>query len=539
MPQQIPQESDSIAETVAAGRVAGVVVPLKRYSLRGSLFFLVAVCVLPALAVFTYLAYSNYQLQKKKTYGDTVLLAQRISAEIDKELSAIESGLHVLATAESLRNGDLRRFHRVARDALKSQTVHNYVLIDPQGRQLINTLRPFGETLPATGNPPELNEIFRSGNTVLANLFIGPVTRQPLLAMGVPVFRDEAVIYSLNIGLSPKRLADILARQKLPEGWLIAVLDRSGTIVGRSREAERFVGQKAVPELLAQAMKNEQGSLETLTKEGIPVVTSFVRSPNWGWSVVVGAPKSVLEEGLFGMLMGLFLAALALLVLGGWVASMLANRVIESVQQLNNAALALGNGEPVTLPSVQLQEAEAVGLAIVEASRLMDEVKHRAYHDPLTGLANRAFFYELLQHQIATAEREGGSLAVLAIDLDNFKTVNDEAGHPAGDALLKVVAERITDTIRASDVAARMGGDEFSILLWNADFDDASDTAARLCQVLCQPYPGVAIRISASIGIAIYPLAGSCLESLLENADQALYKAKRSGKNACIHYACG
>ncbi len=73
----------------------------------------------------------------------------------------------------------------------------------------------------------------------------------------------------------------------------------------------------------------------------------------------------------------------------------------------------------------------------------------------------------------------------------------------------------------------------------DADFDDASETAARLCQVLCQPYPGVAIRISASIGIAIYPLAGSCLESLLENADQALYKAKRSGKNACIHYACG
>lgn len=540
MSQQLPFDGESLANAgklVGSAPAAPELAPFKRYSLRSSLFFLVAVCVLPAVAVLSFLAYSNFQLQKQKTYGDTVLLAQKISAEIDQELSAIESGLRVLATAESLRNGDLQRFQRVARDALKSQTVHNYVLIDRDGRQLVNTLRPFGTALPAAGNPPELAEVFQTGKTVLANLFIGPVTRKPLLAMGVPVYRDDAVIYSLNIGLSPNRLAHILTRHELPDGWLIAILDRSGTIVGRSREAERFVGQKAVPELLRNVLDREQGSMETLTKEGIPVVTSFVRSPTWGWSVAIGAPKNVLEAGLFRLLMTLLLTALILFVMGGWLASILANRVISSVQQLNDAALALGSGQPVTLPAVQLQEAEDVGLAIVEASRLMAEVKYRAYHDPLTGLANRAFFYELLQHQIASAEREGSSLAVLAIDLDNFKTVNDEAGHPAGDTLLKVVAERIADTIRASDVAARMGGDEFSILLGNADFDDASETASRLCEVLGQPYPGVSSRISASIGIAIYPLAGECLEALLEHADQALYKAKRSGKNACIHFS--
>lgn len=511
--------------------------PPKRYSLRRSLFVLVIVCVLPAVALSSYLAYSNYHLQKQKTYGDTVLLAQKISAALDRELSAIESGLRVLSTAESLRNGDLRRFHQAAGDALKSQIVHNYLLTDRAGRQVVNTLVAFGMPLPTTGMPPAIDDVFRAGNTVLTDLFTAPLSNKPVLAMGVPVHRDEEIVYSLNIGLAPDRLSEILARQNLPDGWLVAILDRSGTIVGRSREAERFVGQKAVPELLERVLHQEQGSQDVLTKEGIPVVTSFVRSPTWGWTVVIGAPKATLEAGLYRMLTGLLVMALLLFVIGTWLAATLANRVLSTVQQLNDAALALGGDQPVNLPEIQLSEAEAVGQAIVEASRLMGEVKYRAYHDPLTGLANRAFFYELLLRQIATAEREIGTLAVLAIDLDNFKTVNDEAGHPAGDALLKVVAERIMQTLRASDVAARMGGDEFSILLWNADFADADDTAQRLRAALEKPYPGISTPVSASIGIAVFPAAGTSLDALLENADQALYKAKRSGKNAFVHYS--
>lgn len=509
---------------------------LKHYSLRSSLYFLVAACVLPAVLVFSYLAYSNYQLEKSKIYGETVWLAQKISAEIDLELSSVESGLHILATAESLRKGDLRSFHRVASDALRSKTVYNYVLLDKNEQQLINTLRPFGAPLPAKGNPPELGNVFRTGNTALSNLFVGPVTKSRLLAMAVPVFRDDEIIYALSIGLPPNRLVEILARHPLDDGWLIAVLDRAGTIVGRSREAERFVGEPIAPELLASIREKERGSLESVTKDNIPVATSFVRSPTWDWTVLIGAPKASLEGSLYRLLTGILLAALALFGIGAWISGILANRVIASVKQLNSAALALGNGEPVTLPEIQLNETEAVGRAILQAARLMDEVKHRAYHDPLTGLANRAFFYELLHHQIATAEREGSILAVLAIDLDNFKLVNDEAGHPAGDTLLKIVAERINDTIRASDVAARMGGDEFSILLWNADFDDASETAGRVREALSQPYPDIDTSVSASIGIAIYPLAGRTLEALLENADRALYKAKHAGKNGCAHF---
>lgn len=501
-------------------------------SLHLSLLRLVLACILPGVVICAYLFHANYRLEKEKVYRETELLAAQIGAELDRELARIESGLHVLATAESLRRGDFQRFHQIAGNALKSQIVHNYVLTDPNGRQILNTLRPYNTQLPISGTPEQLDEVFRTGKTVLTDLFSGPVTGRPIIAMGVPVFgKDNQVIYSLNVGLVPERLNSMLRRQALPEGWLAAIIDRAGNIVGRSRDAERFIGQKAVPALVERLKLEPHGVLEAQTKEGIPVVTAYSRSTLWNWSVATAAPKRLVEAGMLKVFLWLMLTVLLFVLVASWLVNNLAKRVISSVEELNDAALALCSGKPLNLPSVQLKEAEAVGQAIMQASLLMAEVHHRAYHDPLTALANRALFYELVQHQLAAAEREKRTLAVLAIDLDNFKVVNDAEGHATGDLLLKAVARRIEATIRAADAAARMGGDEFSVLLADTDDDNAKETARRLVAALAQPYAGVNTRVSASIGIAIYPHAGHDLAELLEHADRALYAVKRAGRN--------
>lgn len=513
--------------------------PPRQISLRTSLIMLVLACVLPGIALCSYLLYANYQLEKEKMAQQTELLASQILVELDRELAVIESGLHVLATSELLQNGDLQRFHQIARAALQSQTIYNYVLTDRDGRQVVNTLRPFGKPLPQSGNPPLLAEVFATGRTVLTGLFKGPVTGEPIIAMGVPVHgRNGEVIYSLNVGMLPTQLNELLQRQSLQHGWLAAIVDSSGTIIGRSRDAERFVGQKAVAELRARLQRSDRGSLSTLTKEGIAVSTAYARSNLWNWSVVTGAPKSLIEREMFRMFAGLGAAALLLIIVGSWLALCITRRVVSSVHYLNDAALALRNGKPLTLPRVQLHEAEAVGHAIVQASHLMAKVHHRAYHDPLTELGNRALFYELVQHQLAIAERENRQLSILAIDLDNFKVVNDEEGHAAGDQLLAAVARRLEATIRAADAAARMGGDEFSILLVDAGEESATETAHRLVAELGKPYPGIQTRVSASIGIAVYPQAGADLAELLENADRALYAAKRGGRNTCRLAGC-
>ena len=182
---------------------------------------------------------------------------------------------------------------------------------------------------------------------------------------------------------------------------------------------------------------------------------------------------------------------------------------------------------------VQLAEAEAVGAAILEASRTMATVQQQAYHDPLTGLANRALFEDAFARQLASSERSGNPFAVLAIDLDEFKAVNDQQGHAAGDTVLRIAAERITGTVRASDVPARMGGDEFSVLLTDADRDDAVQTAERLVAALSQPYPDIKIAVSASVGIAVYQAEENRVD-LLDAADRALYQAKGAGKKRAV-----
>lgn len=251
----------------------------------------------------------------------------------------------------------------------------------------------------------------------------------------------------------------------------------------------------------------------------------------------MGAPRSVLEDQLTRLIGWTVAGLIVAVLLGLWVALRLAGRVTQAVRGLNDAALALGRGDPVVLPPLQLVEADAVGAAIEQAARILDNARHLAHHDPLTGLCNRLLFDEMLSHHIGDMARHGGTLAVLALDLDGFKAVNDRLGHPAGDRLLRSVAERLSRTLRTVDVAARFGGDEFMVLLAPATADQAMQTAQRLLAVLSEAHEGVPMPVSVSIGVAVAHAdagadAGGLPEAdaLVARADRALYDAKRLGK---------
>ena len=492
--------------------------------------WVVFVCILPAVLVATHLVLSNYQLQQQQVHSNTILLARQLAAEVGRELSRIESGLRVLATSSDLAAGNLASFHHRASDAIKSQIAYNYLLTDRTGRQLMNTLVPFGQALPSTGTPQQLERVFVEGVPVITDLFIGPVTNKFAIAIGVPVFRGNEVEYSLNIGLSPEAVARILNRTALPDGWVAKILDSSGTILAHSSRAEQAVGQKAMAPLLERLLRDQDGSLEDISRDGVPVVTSFCRSSIGNWSVAISAPKAILETDLYRQIALVVTEMVGALAIGVWLALRLAGRVLTSVRDLNNAARALCNGEPVTLPGIQIKEADAVGLAIIQASEIMGQVRHRAYHDVLTGLANRSLFEELLQHQFSLVERNKGKLAILALDLDGFKAVNDQQGHAMGDEVLRLAAQRMVHAVRASDTVARVGGDEFLIMLCDDEQDGAMQMAERLVASLSLPYPEVTTAVSASIGVAVYPQGGKTIETLIENADQALYRAKRTGK---------
>ena len=180
-----------------------------------------------------------------------------------------------------------------------------------------------------------------------------------------------------------------------------------------------------------------------------------------------------------------------------------------------------------------------VGADITEATLAEQQVLHLARFDSLTGVANRNLFLQRLEQRLSRARDGGGSLALLFIDLDRFKAVNDTLGHAAGDELLKEVARRLTALVRPDDVVARLGGDEFVVLVQGCgDPAILSKVASRMIGQLNEPVAlaGRSAQVGASIGIAIHPADGLGADDLLRSADLAMYRAKSDGRNSFSFY---
>ena len=176
----------------------------------------------------------------------------------------------------------------------------------------------------------------------------------------------------------------------------------------------------------------------------------------------------------------------------------------------------------------------AVLMDITDRKQAENQVKYLAYHDGLTGLPNRTLLSDRLAMALAQRRRDGQSLAVIFLDLDRFKLINDTVGHAAGDEALQRIAERLTSAVREGDTVARLGGDEFTVLLPAVTgVVDACEVAERILERLTKPLALAAheFHVSASIGVALYPTDGDDAESLLRNADTAMYWAKDEGKN--------
>jgi diguanylate cyclase (GGDEF)-like protein len=164
-----------------------------------------------------------------------------------------------------------------------------------------------------------------------------------------------------------------------------------------------------------------------------------------------------------------------------------------------------------------------------------------ALHDALTGLPNRRLLFDRLSLAIAHARRNKSTMAVMYLDLDGFKQINDTLGHDAGDTLLSMVADRLVAAVRQEDTVARMGGDEFVIALWESSHAEGmASLVSKVIQAVSQPYSiqGRDVRITASVGVGIYPTHGEEVETLMKSADLALYEAKRAGKNDYRIAAC-
>ena len=178
----------------------------------------------------------------------------------------------------------------------------------------------------------------------------------------------------------------------------------------------------------------------------------------------------------------------------------------------------------------EIEERERLEHQLVSVKAQEESARHAAFHDPLTGLPNRVLFNDRLEHGLTQANRHGWNLAVMFVDLDEFKSINDQYGHDAGDTVLQTISQRLKETTRVDDTVSRHGGDEFLYLLMEIhNIRDATLAAKKIIKAIQKPC-NIGTRdlvVRASIGISMFPKHGKTANDLIKSADKAMYQAKR------------
>jgi len=787
-------------------------------SVRQVLFVIVLALVIPAFVVAALFATRSYQERLSNTKSITLQTARALASTVDGELGSLLHTVRTMASSPDLEPGRLAAFYLHATQVVPEVGALNFVLTDPSGQQVLNTLRPLGANLPMHGNVPAFERMIATGQPVISDLFIGAVTKTPVLTVGVPIQRAGKVLYTLDVGYLPDRFQQLLAGRHFPSDWIVAIIDGSGTVVARTHAPEKFVGGKASPGLLRQMQRAPEGTELIETLEGLPVYAIYHRSPDSHWSVAIGVPQESMLAPLRRSLLLNLTATAALLGIGVVVATLASRRIALSLGRLAPLAESLARDEPLTMPRLTIREAAcaaeslrkaslelqqsraardrsaeelreinltleqrvdertaalhrsrqlldaivenlpatvvvkraadlsfeyfnraaetflnaprqsyygktdhdlfppdlaaeleaqdrrvlakgvveanverelptphgelrvlrvtkvpmldeagqptrlmAIGLDVTDAKRaedqlrvvatafdaqeammitdskrrilrvnraftevtgyaadevvgrepnllgsgrhdggffadiwrtissagswqgelwnrrkngeeypcwttitaiqndsgkvtnyvgvhtdisaqkrVEDEIRQLAFYDSLTGLPNRRLLMDRLHQAVAQSSRSGRKGALMFIDLDNFKTLNDTLGHDKGDELLRQVAKRLPLCVREGDTVARLGGDEFVVMLEDLDLDFersavlAEAVGQKVLERLNLPYTlgGHQYRSTPSVGVALFGNHHSDIDELLKRADLAMYEAKGAGRNA-------
>jgi signal transduction histidine kinase len=346
---------------------------LHQRTIRFWLTCLVIGCVLPATLGSAFLFTISYRQQQAILERNTIATARALMQAIDAELFGVQSALQVLAASQRLASGDLASFYRQASEALPNIAGNYIVITDSTGQQRLNTLKPFGASLPKVLLSAQARQVFEHGQPTISDFSVVADIGRSAITLEVPVRLDGKVVYSLAMGIFADRLAEILRRQSIPPEWIAAVLDSSGTIAARTHSPERFVGERGSPGFLLRSADRAEGVTEADTLEGIPVLSAFSRSPRSGWTIAIAIPKSTLSVDLWRSLGFNAAVTLAMLALSIWMARALSMRITRSIRSLHAPALALGTPELLSIPQNEIVEVNDVGHALMKASLMIGE----------------------------------------------------------------------------------------------------------------------------------------------------------------------
>ncbi len=392
-----------------------------------------------------------------------------------------------------------------------------------------------------------------AGQSYVGRPVVGRIVKEPVLPIAVPKKNAKGDVQAILVGvtaLDDKGFLDLLLQGRIgaASGGFLLISPRDHLFVASSQPdmVLRPTPTPGINLLHDRAMAGFRGTGVTINAKGIEEISAMVSVPSTGWFVVARLPTSEAfatvgrTQHFLLNVSALIILAFIVLSLGGmYILFRPLFRAAEHAHRMTQGEVPF---EP--LPVVRNDE---VGYLISAFNRLLvklngkqTELARMAHHDVLTGLPNRALLYDRTQQVLAQARRRDMQIALLFMDLDGFKRINDTLGHEAGDEALRQTAKRLNEIVRQDDTLARVGGDEFVLLLGGLgeDAEEVACTVAAKCiQAMQAPFliSGTPCSLGVSVGIALGN-GDSTLDALLLAADQAMYQAKAGGRDRFVTF---
>lgn len=506
-----------------------------------------ALMALTLLMVASGMLFSGLQLRQNRLEElrhDTKQLARIAELDMVRILEGAHQLLATLAKLPMDKGWDARACAVVAATANSDFEYDHIVTVDRNGaRQCTSS----GSDVVRAGTLMSDRELFdlivATAGFSIGTYGIGRVSGNEVLRVGYPILDDTgAVVGAVYAGINLTWLNTAIDQWHLGAKTAIYITDRNGVQIARQPDS-RGVGQPIPANLKSFLSAKESGTVEVTDPSGAVNLFGYIpvgAGPTDGIAVFVGRDKRQIISDINQSIWLNVAAVLAGLLLSVILTFFYVRRFLaRPFQNLLTVAGRWQKGDwsvraasASGSPEFDRLAAAFDGMAAEVSCREL-KISWLARHDVLTGLANRTVFTEALQHEIARAHRDGTNFAVLYLDLDHFKDINDTLGHPIGDLLLQSVAERLRANVRETDTVSRFGGDEFALIATELKQPgDAAILAEKVLAIMSEPVSlrDMEVRSGATIGIAVYGPESADAETLLSHADIALYRAKSEGR---------
>ncbi len=297
--------------------------------------------------------------------------ARATALDIDRELGGAAVALRVLATAPQLLYGDFKSFHE--RTVLANRGSQSWTLLmNAQGEQLLNTLRPFGASLPVSNDRARLQQALQSDGPIVSNLLLGPITQKNVIVVAMPVTLNDGKRYLLMQSFYTSYFRKSISHAKMPPNWIVAIFDRDGMTIARSHREQEFLGKPVRPEILKASRAANEGVVRNVTRDGIDAYNAFTHSAQSGWGIAVGVPVKDIEASTRQAVMLAALGLLGALVCAMAMATFFGRRLVRSIGAAAHSATSLGRGEtPVAADSSGVVEVDRLQVALSETGTLL------------------------------------------------------------------------------------------------------------------------------------------------------------------------